>query len=209
MYFQSPMSKPSAFSGLTHIIFSTFGYALILGGFGAIVSDLLDWDLALSVGSSDIAIPKDMYGGILIIIAGVIVSLLTAFWDQVKSFVKAHKGTFLISFILIISVIIFGGSQLITYLDGGEAIIAARENDVKKLEELFASQEYSPEEKSSMLMWAIQKQATEAVTFLLDHGTNPMSQRDDGLSAMKAACAWGTEEIKQALKSHGNSETCE
>lgn len=202
------MKSSSAFKEFCSIVFATLGYALILGGVAAIFSDFFDWNLALSIGGSDIAIPADRYIGVSFIILGATIKALHFFWAEITAFLKKHRIAVISLSVLVILGLAFGGKHLITYLDGGPAITAAMNNDTETLSELFANGEVSHADFNPMMMWAAQKGHVETIKLLLENKVSPNATRDDGLSALEAACAWGGEESVQLLKDAGARGEC-
>lgn len=190
------------------IVFSALGGALVLAGLGSIASDLFDWNLALSIGGSDIALPKDLYAGIAFIIVGAIISALHFFWEEISQFVKKYKAAVIIVIIVLAAGIFFGGSQFIMYMDGGPAVSAALYNDHEKLVELFANGEVKAEDHEAMMMWVAQKGHVESLQVLLDNGVSPNATREDGLTALEAACNWGGEETVKILQAAGAEGEC-
>lgn len=184
------------------------GYALILGGIGAILSDIFSWNLALSIGGSDIAIPADMYVGFFFIIFGATISALHHFWTPIYECIKKYSLLIMIFFVIIIIAIMYGGKQFIMYMDGGPAITAAMNNDTETLTTLFANNEVIDEDHDAMMMWVSQKGHTESLQILISNGLNPNATRDDGLTALEAACAWGGEDTVKILKDAGATGEC-
>ncbi len=203
------MKKQSMLSTLSSLVFSMLGYSLILGGIGAIASDLLNWDLALSIGGSDIAIPADMYVGFFFIIFGAMISALHHFWTPIYETIKKYSILIMIIFVIIIIAIVYGGKQFIMYMDGGPAITAAMNNDSKTLLELFENNEVADTDLDAMVLWAAQKGHVETMKILLKNGANPNAKRaSDELPALKAACAWGGDEVVKILKEAGAEGEC-
>jgi hypothetical protein len=202
------MKKQSTFSLLSSLVFSMLGYALILGGVGAILSDLFTWNLALSIGGSDIAIPADMYVGFFFIILGATIAALHHFWTPIYESIKKYSLIIMLIFVVIIIAIVYGGKQFIMYMDGGPAITAAMNNDTETLNELFEKNEVKSEDRDAMMMWVSQKGHTESLQILISNGLNPNATRGDGLTALEAACAWGGEKTVKILKEAGATGKC-
>lgn len=182
--------------------------ALLLGGVGAIVSDLADWDLEMAIGGSGIEIPKDRYAGFFLIVLAGLIALALRYGHLITALLSRHRRAFLGGVAVAVVGLLFGGSALITMLDGGPAVSAAMEGDTDGLERMFASGQVHADDHDAMVMWAAQKGHVETMRLLMAHKLNPDAQRDDGLSALKAACSWGGADTVAVLKQAGATGDC-
>lgn len=182
--------------------------ALLMAGVGAVVSDLFDWDLALGVGGSAIAIPQDRYVGVsFMVLAGALAAALH-FGGRVLDFMKAHKLPFVAAGVLAALGLALFGSALVESLDGGPAVVAAMDGDTARLEALFEAGEVDESDYGRMLCWTAQRGHVDTLNLLLERGVNPDTPRDDGASAMSLACSYGGPAAVDALEAAGATADC-
>ncbi len=182
--------------------------AMLMAGFGAIASDFLERDFALSIGGSSIDIPRDRYVGIAMLgLAGVFAAILR-FGGGVADLLRRHKtAAGVVALAGCIGLAVFGG-RLVEWLDGGPAVSAAMNGDTQTLRELFDADDVDPADHGAMLCWAAQRGHIDTLELLLANGVSPNAPRGDGASALSLACSYGGAEAVELLISAGATGEC-
>ncbi|MBL4688453.1 MAG: ankyrin repeat domain-containing protein [Nannocystaceae bacterium] len=196
--------KPGLLRSLAGLVAVLMVPSLLLAGVAAIVSDFTGWDLAMR----DIDIPKDRYVGVSFIMLAGVVTFFIRFGGHITAFMGRHRRVFLGGGAVVVVGLVFGGGALITAIDGGPAVVAAMEGDTETLEHMFSEGEVQSEDHNAMVMWAAQKGHVDTMRLLMHHELNPEAARDDGLSALQAACSWGGPDTVAVLKAAGADGEC-
>ena len=153
----SESSSEGAFKSFVMLVLWLTALAMFVGGIGAIVSDFADWDLAMKIGGSHIDIPKDRYGGLMMLILAGGLAAVLRFGGVAVDFVRDHKLAFgVLAVGLVAGLVVFGG-RIVEWLDGGPAVSAAMNGDTEKLRALFDAGEVEPTDHGQMLCWAAQR----------------------------------------------------
>ena len=182
--------------------------AMFVGGLGAVVSDVAEWDLAMNIGGSQIDIPRDRYAGLMMLILAGVLAAVLRFGGVVVDFVRDHKVAFgVVAVALVASLAVFGG-RVVEWLDGGPAVSAAINGDTEGLRALFDAGEVDPTDHGRMLCWAAQRGNVDTLELMLAKGVSPNATREDGTTALSLACAFGGPEAVAVLRSEGASGEC-
>ena len=204
----SESSSEGAFKSFVMLVLWLTALAMFVGGIGAIVSDFADWDLAMKIGGSHIDIPKDRYGGLMMLILAGGLAAVLRFGGVAVDFVRDHKLAFgVLAVGLVAGLVVFGG-RIVEWLDGGPAVSAAMNGDTEKLRALFDAGEVEPTDHGQMLCWAAQRGHVDALELMLAKGVSPNTPRDDGTSALSLACSFGGPQAVAVLQSAGASGEC-
>ncbi len=183
--------------------------AMLIGGIGAVLSDLYDWDLALGIGGSSIEIPQDRYVGVVMLGFALALAVVLKFGGVVVDFVRSHKLPFaVLGGLVLVGLIAFGG-RLVEALDGGPAVSAAMKGETERVREMFELGEVDPADHGAMICWAAQNGDVDMLNLLLAEGVSPDSPRDDGTEPIGLACSFGGAEAVEVLKSAGASGDCD
>lgn len=196
--------KPGLLRSLAGLVAVLMVPSLLLGGVGAIVSDFTGWDLAMG----DVEIPKDRYAGVLFIVLAGVVAFFIRFGGHITAFMGQHRRACIGVAAVLVVALVFGGGALITAIDGGPAVVAAMEGDTDTLKHMFSEGEVQSEDHNAMVMWAAQKGHVDTMRLLMRNELSPEAARDDGLSALQAACSWGGPDTVAVLKAAGADGEC-
>ncbi len=201
--------KNNSFLSLTALVIEIAGFAFVLAGIAGIIGTYFDWDLAIKIGGSKTPLLKDYIGNSVIIALGGIIIFFDWLFkkESVKKTIKNNKQYIIGASIIALIAIFFLGKHLIIQLEGGPAMWAIGNKNIESFKLEYQKEEFTDEEKSKMLFRAIQY-SPEIVQFLLEENVSPNSKREDGVTALKAACTWGAPGTVEALQEFGAEGEC-
>lgn len=207
---KSPQTKKTnGFLNFVALVIEIAGFTFVLAGIMGLISTYFDWDLSIKIGGSRIPLLKDYVANAAIIILGGIIIFFDWLFkkESVKKAIKNNKKYIIGGSIIALIALFFLGKNLIIQLDGGPAMWAISNNNVEDFKTEYKAGEFTDSEKSKMLFRAIQH-SSEIVQFLLEDNVSPNSTRDDGVTALTAACTWGAPGTVEALQESGAEGEC-
>lgn len=161
------------------------------------------WDLGLSIGASDLAIPKEPGDALFLAFALLVIALFFRMASDLKavlSFLKAHKAITALGTILVLLGLFFA----VQYLRGGALGIAVDQGDRAEVQSLLAQKQYESEKLNDSLYQALRKGETGIAEDLIKAGADPNEKRGEFQTPLlHSAATWFDDESVLLLVAQG------
>ena len=161
------------------------------------------WDLGLSIGASDLAIPKEPGEALFLAFALLVIALIFRVASDLKavlSFLKARKAVTAVGTILVLS----GLFLSIQYLRGGALGIAVDQGDRAEVQSLLSQKQYDPVKLNDSLYQALRNGETGIAEDLIKAGADPNEKRGEFQTPLlHSAVTWFDRESVLLLLAQG------
>ncbi len=183
-------------------------FGILSGALVGLVNELLDINLELSVGASDIAIPRGYESVIALVVIALLFYAAGYFIqsDSVAAFIRTNK---LFSAAITLAIPGAGGVGVYMayiHLNGGAAFMAAERDDVPEMRRLLQEGAVDPGDLNDLLHRTVRHKSTGVAALLLARKPGPDLKHRYGESqytALSAAVLWSSPEMVSVLLKAG------